>query len=653
MAFQQPQHRPQASRQLPTPQPDTQLDTTAASNLQRKRTLDESEEWVLFSPQAPSVTNRTHTTSTDRTPRTAGLSRLSDFGSLDTAARSDQVGDRDDEDDNITCQGTEIEDDAELDSLDDGLHAFHEPSDYGGARQRLDQSGGTVLPTHDGLGTFQASSNLVQNQLWQFERFNPRRTKHRRRSSVQRQLDRMEDAEGYSEENEKTRRIEKWRIEQSLALLEEIERETRRMRRMSRANIARSSTTSVTSPSEAESTTALEVQPAPTQKDQPEEQESFWTRFTQRIIRDLMGIDESILSVIFGESLPEEVMPTIEDSTPPADTTMDVQMEDEVDQSHEPWEHRLLERIARELGVLVHQLSEHPGAFSTYLRTQEAPSYAGLPSVSSQAISEKPSETGNSPTTPGGFTSISSPTGASGNVYFPPTVPQHHRSTSVAMYSEASLWGIEEEASDGEDEPLHIPGVTDEAARLRREKAYWERELDVKMVFNFLKKRFSSRPTSPEPVGARPRPFPPGTLNTTTNLGTSTAPNLVSTDASHAGPSTPITSARRAAMIRQHHPLVGSTSVAEASKSQRRREQLLHLRQQQYGIPQHMRSGSGRFSGSRSASVSVTSVASHSTKKSKRSLSTGSRNRNFWDGQASGAGSVVGSASGVGVWGEA
>lgn len=649
MAFQQPQHRPQASRQLPTPLSDTHLDTAAASNLQRKRTLDESEEWVLFSPQAPSVTNRTHTTSTDRTPRTAGLSRLSDFGSLDTAARSDQVGDRDDDDDNITCQGTEVEDDAELDSLDDGLHAFHEPSEYGGVRQRLDQSGGTVLPTHDGLGTFQASSNLVQNQLWQFERYNPRRPKHRRRSSVQRQLDRMEDVEGYSEESEKTRRIEKWRVEQSLALLEEIERETRRMRRMSRANVARSTTASVTSPSEvAGPSSTPEVRQESNKTQQPEEQESFWTRFTQKIIRDLMGIDESILSVIFGESLPEEAM---EEASTPADTSMDVQMQDEADQSHEPWEHRLLERIARELGVLVHQLSEHPGAFTTYLRTQEMPSYAGLPNISAQSALEQASE-GTAATTPGGFTSVSSPAAASANVYFPPTVPQHHRSTSVAMYSEASLWGIEEEASDGEDEPLHIPGVTDEAARLRREKEYWERELDVKMVFKFLKQRFSSRPTSPEPAGSRPRPLQPGTLNTT-NLGASTAPNLVSSSTTHAGPSTPLTSARRAAMIRQHHPLVGSSSVAEASKSLRRREQLLHLRQQQYGIPQHMRSGSGRFSGSRSASVSVTSVTSQSTKKSKRSLSTGSRNRNFWDGQASAAGSVVGSASGVGVWGEA
>lgn len=637
MAFQQTQHRPQASRQLPTPQPETHIDTAAATQLQRKRTLDETEEWVLFSPQPPSTTNRTRTTDTDRTPRTAGLSRLSDFGSLDTAAaRSDQIGQGEDDDDNVTCQGTEVEDDEELDSLDDGLHAFHEPSEYGGARQRLDQSGGTVLPTHDGLGTFQASSANVQNQLWQFERYNPRRTKTRRRSSVQKQLDKLDENVEFREENEKMRRIEKWRVEQSIALLEEIERETRRMRRMSRATIARSHANSVSSEAQTQTSSMPGSFPevakeAPhTPSEEIAEQESFWTRFTQRVIRDLMGIDETILSVIFGEELPEEAKEQSADEvSTTAESTMDVDKNDAGRIASEPWQTRVMERIARELGVLVHQLSEHPGAFSTYVRTQETPAYAGLPNILTSNIPKNPIEDVYSanPTTHGGFTSLSSsatPGVAGTDVYFVPTIP--HRQNS---YSEASLWGIEEEPDD--EEPLEIPGVTDEAARLRREKDYWERELDVKMVFNFLKHRFSSRPTSPDQAG-RPRPHP-------MQSGNGSAP------AATAGISTPITSARRAAMIRQHHPLVGSTS-ADASKQQSKRRELLH-RQHQYGIPQHMRSGSGRFSGSgRSRSASV---ASHnSAKKSKRSMSGSSRSRNFWDA----GGSQVGSASGVGVWGE-
>jgi hypothetical protein len=130
MAFQQQHKRPQPARQVSYATSGEHIEATASLTLQRastRNTLDTSEEWVLFSPTAPSVT-QTHTTSTDRTPRTAGLSRLSDFGSLDTAARSDQV--TEDVDDNGTEQATDADEEAELDSLDDGLHAFHEPSDY-------------------------------------------------------------------------------------------------------------------------------------------------------------------------------------------------------------------------------------------------------------------------------------------------------------------------------------------------------------------------------------------------------------------------------------------------------------------------------------------------------------------------------------------
>src|SRR5437762_11448312 len=132
MAFRQPTHH--APQRIYTSQEPPQQYTP------QPEPLEDSQEWVLFAPSAPS-TARTHTTSTERTPRTAGLSRLSDFGSLDTAAPSDQ-GD----DDDITEEGEE------LDSLDDGLHAFHEPSEYAGPASRLQQSGDTVLPTHDGLG---------------------------------------------------------------------------------------------------------------------------------------------------------------------------------------------------------------------------------------------------------------------------------------------------------------------------------------------------------------------------------------------------------------------------------------------------------------------------------------------------------------------
>ena len=147
------QHRPQAGRQVSynAPEPTTE---PATALLQPVRTLDQSEEWVLFSPGAPSATTRTHTTSTDRTPRTAGLSRFSEFGSLETAAQSEQ------DEEGGSFLGTE----EELDSLDDGLHAFHEPSEYGAPlsrlQSRLQESGDTVLPTHDGLGEFKPDATM-------------------------------------------------------------------------------------------------------------------------------------------------------------------------------------------------------------------------------------------------------------------------------------------------------------------------------------------------------------------------------------------------------------------------------------------------------------------------------------------------------------
>jgi len=116
MAFRQPTAVPrivpvhvpaEASATKPSPQLDNYL--------------DHSEEWVLFSPSRDDAATPTHTTTIERT-QTAGLSRISDLGSLDTAARSGRPDASVLED-----EGTE---DKELDSLDDGLPAFREPSMY-------------------------------------------------------------------------------------------------------------------------------------------------------------------------------------------------------------------------------------------------------------------------------------------------------------------------------------------------------------------------------------------------------------------------------------------------------------------------------------------------------------------------------------------
>jgi hypothetical protein len=608
MAFRQ-QHRPRSSQKAAYHAPEAAPQVSQAPHVpqvattaqQLKRRLDESDEWVLFSPTAHTHAH-TNTTSTERTPRTAGLSRFSEFGSLDTAARSDY------DDDNAVFFGTE--EGEELDSLDDGLHAFHEPSDYGAPTGKLQQSGDTVLPNHDGLGSFQPDATMQQH-MWQFERSPPRRAA-RRRSSVQRHLTSLDDAEHVTQEQDRRDRIEKWRLEQSKAVLEEIERETRRRRRMSMVSAARSRIDSV----QLEASTASRAAPTVSDGQSESSEEStenmtFWQRLTRRVIRDLIGLDDDTLSVIFGETLPEEALTPKPGS--PVVSPLDRMLQDAgagagtgtsvgaPAASEEDWQTRLLERVAQELGVLVHQLSEHPGAFSTFQRAQATPEYAGLirsapaPLATDLAASHP---TSSQPSAP-------SPTSAQ----FAPTFPVHQ---GPHAYSEASLWGIEEEPYDAD--PLDaFRARPDAAANAVEESAcereYWERELDVKMIFNFLVRRFTSR----RPSTSQPRAGPTASAST---LGASDSAS----------------SARRAAVIRQNHPLVNRTtdrglptSSSPHTREAKRKDATYRAHFNPQSRHQKLRSSS--------------SCASQSTKKSKRSSSSG---RNYWDlGGSVGSGSVL------------
>ncbi|KAF1840269.1 uncharacterized protein K460DRAFT_371481 [Cucurbitaria berberidis CBS 394.84] len=595
MAFRQ-QHRPQSSRQISYHAPESAVEA-ATTSPQLKRPLEQSEEWVLFSPVAPSTTARTHTTSTERTPRTAGLSRFSEFGSLDTAAPSEQ------EDDAGTFLDTD--DGEELDSLDDGLHAFHEPSEYAAPVSRVQQSGDTVLPTHDGLGEFQPDANL-QEHMWQFER--PRRRAARRRSSVQRHFTILDGTDHVVPEQDRRQRIEQWRLEQSKALLEEIEKETRRRRRMSMVSAVRSRVDSTqqdtngTTSQVAQSVSDVHSESS----DEGTEHLSLWQRITRRVIRDLIGLDEDTLSVIFGEALPEQAMTPKLGS--PAEYSTDTALQeagvDASTLSDDSWQTKLLERVAQELGILVHQLSEHPGAFSTYQHTQSTPDYAGLtstklnPTLSTDLASSR--QTSSQPSAP-------SPASAQ----FAPTFP-----ATPHEYSEASLWGIEEELD--EVDPLNsfrpAPAAAANIAEdLEREREYWERELDVKMIFNFLMKRFSTR----RPSISSPQP-----------RKVSSAPSAIATDEG-------VNSARRAAIIRQHHPLVDRTTdrgLPTSSAVNVREGKRKDAPYRTYFTPQNM--NVMRHQKLRSTS----SCASQSTKKSKRSGGSG---RNYWDlGGSVGSGSV-------------
>ena len=594
MAFRQPTyHAPQRVYTAPI---ETQAQPPATS----QQRIEESQEWILFSPAAASTTDRTYTTSTGRT-RTAGHSRISDFGSLDTAAQSYGYNEGSEQTEGVI---EEEEEDGELDSLDSHLHEFRsEPSVY----RHEGEASGTVLPTHDGLGSFRldqtAMGEDVQEHLYAFERYNPRRVK-RRRESVE--LGTLELESDRAAEAERTRRIETWRMEQSRVLVDEIQRETRR-RKQSMSSDRRTvledrEQEDVATLSNVEGSVAAEVP--------SEENESFWNRITRRVIRDLMGIDDDLLSIIFGEALPEDDDLS---TTPPANAPFDAAHSLIIrnrlyDQSS--WEYRLLDRIARELGILVNQLSDHPGAFSTYLESQQTPlPYAGLPVIPETARDQPvplDSEltTAFSPTIP----------------EFQPTILQTqpvaipHPSTSLAL-----------EPEDATPRPSNL---LSNSQPLSREE--WERDLDIKMVFRYLRERFTSKFRS-SPISPSLTTIPFSTHGT-----------------SHLATASTADTAARAARVRQHHPLVTRQS-SEAAEIRRRRRKSIERRTWKATIPGNgpERMGLGVRRGSSSCASERLSA------KGKRNSGTGS-SRHYWDfGPGSvGSGSLIASTGAMGSWGE-
>lgn len=632
------------------------LQPSAAAPEQPPIPDDESTQWVVFSPSlAPSTTARTHT---DSTERTAGASRVSDFESFGAQTRSvfDLEGAEDD-DDSRQEENDDDEDGTELDSLDDGLHAFRAPSlidepsaarwnnnrvdneyEYGQEEDPGQMTPG-VLPTHDGLGSFQASSQTVQDRLWQHEQYNPQRHEPvlqlRRQSSVQRHLDTVAEQEQMSTgERERWQRIEKWRMEQSRALLQEVERETRRKRR-------RSSRVNGTATSQASSSAHRHVQSeslrsvseraeslASSRPSQSTESgteagsdESFLKRITRKVIRDLIGIDDSVLSVIFGESLPDDALAydngndnDYRSARSPTTLDMNDLIRQELDSSasdgrQNAWQTKLLQRIAHELGVLVHQLCEQPGAFTTYLNmsNEVRNEYAGMPL---NRVAEEEETTKAKPRT----VSSSVETHSEDPILSPrfsPTLPE------PSGREHAAQWGIEE------DDP-----ATEESIRLQEERDYWEHELDIMKVFRYLRNRFGSN-------------------------GNNTNSNNNNTTGHRSSHSTPAATymhsrrqaqdaSRRAAIIRQHHPLVAQSQSRQSSSTN------AGAAAATTGISspilrQHFR---------RPSSSCASQSAKLSTISSRRTM-TGS-SRNYWDiGGSVDSGSAVAPVGGVmGSWGD-
>lgn len=596
---------------------------------------DDSQTWVLFSPATDAGTSTSYLSSVqDDDQPTPGRSRISDIGSLQTIAHSDNLYSEPAGSDFVEDDEA-VEDDAELDSLDSHLPEFRQ--------QGVFAQSTPILPGHDGLGSFRLDTQMLsadmQEQMYQFERYNPRRVKRRRESLELGQLA-LESEE--VQEAGRRWRIEEWRLEQSRILLQEIQKETRRRRESNVSaltnKLRRSSQASVdTEAEEATMSTVAEAAPdasvAGTEWHDQDASEmdlgadegneaGVWTRIARRVIRDLMGIDDRLLCVLFGEVLPEDLdLDAADDlsSTPKASAPgLAPAGPGEADPS---WQLRTLDRFARELGHLVSQLSAHPhpGAFSTYVRMQQQPlPYAGLPVIPEAAAvpaaqpmladAERVVAAGESNNR---ATSFSNADGSTVPVLpqFQPTLQTVPHTRPMDIPRMRSIDGPCE--GPGTDPAAHAPGTFTQQE--------WEQDLDIKLVFRYLRNRFTSSRAA---------------------AASSSSVPTSSSQAHHHGQHHPsnnpeIAAVRAAARVRQHHPLV------------------------------HQRRKSFKVSGGPNIPSQVIngSCASQSTRRSGRrgSLSVSSSrhsSRHYWDiGAGGGAGSVgtgslIASTGPMGSWGE-
>ncbi|KAI4858592.1 hypothetical protein F4820DRAFT_216995 [Hypoxylon rubiginosum] len=577
MAFHQPTR--QATQRIFRPAPED--DESQHSPQPASQDVQDSQTWVLFPPATDAGTTSSYLTSTRKTNITPGRSQLSEIGSLNTPARSEVSALQPQSASVVDVADDEDEEDAELDSLDSHLPDFRSTPHFHDLSHTHPHAT-PVVPAHDGLGSFRLEQEMgadMQDRLYAFEQYNPRRV--RRRESLD--LAHMDLEDERTQELDKMRRIEAWRLEQSRYLLEEIQKETRR-RRQSAASI---SVPNQVEEKAADMASMSGVGDSSDDRDQGQDwhdhdesdvesnHEGIWGRITRKVIRDLMGIDDKLLSALFGEALPEE-----EDlsSTPKASTMPtsqqheDTTMETTTDSG---WQLKMLERVAKELGFLIHRLSEHPGAFSTFSRVQQMPiPYAGLPPIPESANDTMTSAQSNE-------TPITIPE-------FQPTIGVSTQPIDVPHPRQAH--------SSGQANSQVQPENSGNAFT----KEEWEQELDVRLVFRYLRSRFMSRSSSSGSVSGNP------------TLATSSTQDA----------------AAKVARIRQHHPLMTRPRPAERRISK------------------------ATVPSSPVLFKHASSCASQSTRRSVR-RSSASSSRHYWDiGGSVGTGSMIATTGPMGSWGE-
>lgn len=612
--MQRPVLPPAEDRQPPSPQ--------SQAHLQDQNQLDQSQtSWVLFSPA--SADDQSESDFSEPAPpslKTPGRSRLGETGSFHDATRSEIRGDATLSAMTSSVLGDDIGDeDAELDSLDSHLPSFRSLPRRLSHTQQGDQpqDSQAVFPSHDGLGSFnlQQPTSAMEDQIYQFERFNPRRTRHRRES-----LDRIQ-AEWESEqarEAQKRQRIEAWRLEHSRVLLEEIQRETRRRRRSSMASVGHANphhaVFAQSTPKPAADQDMEDLAWHDEDADVSSEQSpSLLARVAQTVIKDILGIDDRMLSILVGEAMPEGLDQDEDLSSTPRASQMAT---DKLPSgSIESWQTQVLDRVSRELGLLVNQLSHHPGAFSTYTKVQQMPlPYAGLPVI--------PESSSVPATVHGGTDDEQSVRRLSERTT--PSMPKFEPTYKPAA------------------RPQAIPERPSTASSARGDdgnsftKDEWERDLDIKLVFRYIRSRFTSRGS--------------GGSGTAANNGSSS-------QATHTGSlaaSTSQDTVAKAARIRQHHPLISSRprTADHHHHSHRRSFKTSASGPGSASSPGPVPAAPLPLTGTSMRHGHQSSCASQSTRRSARRSSGSSRH--YWDigGSLGGTGSVIASNGPMGSWGE-
>ena len=562
MAFQQPTR--QATQRVF--RPTSERDDGHIVPPQTSQPVEDSQTWVLFSPATDIDTASSYLTSTHKSNPTPGRSRLSDVGSLNTLPRSDLSADQPRSTSLVDALDENDEDDAELDSLDSHLPEFRSNTNLFPDSQTHQQHNAPVVPAHDGLGSFRLDQEgmgaEVQDRLYAFEQYNPRRVKRRRESF---ELAEAQLREEEAQDKEKMRWIEAWRLEQSRLLLDQIHRETRRRRRSSAASRSTAHTVNRLSDNEASFSTESKDDQGTEWHEQgasdvSAERESIWGRITRKVVRDILGVDDKMLAILFGEALPddEELASTPRASSPQRQPQQQQRPPAAADNATDAnWQLKMLERVAKELGLLIHQLSGHPGAFSTFSRVQQMPlPYAGLPSIPESAASDSAPALSTAresrrataiPATGDDDISVAIPE-------FQPTIGTQTRPIDVAharSHSHARRPSTTHTHAGGAQDPSR-PSSSADGGPATFTQEEWEQDLDIRLVFRYLRSRFMPRTGSG--AGAshhhhhhHHHSHSHGHLHTTSSASTTSASTQ--------------DIAAKAARVRQHHPLIAAAAA--------------------------------------------------------------------------------------------